>query len=133
MALTFAARAGVAALTALVVACSSSSSPAESDAGSHHGDSGKRPPSEDAGFDAGDEDAGDASVACTPLGSFCQTFNVCCNGGSCVSTGPGVSICTVFDSGLTTNCLPRGASCSSSESCCNGSGNCGEGTTGTCE
>jgi hypothetical protein len=125
----FAARAGVAALAALVMACSSSSNPVRSDAGTDSG-GGKRPPSQDSGSDAegdGDTDAG----LCTPATFSCESFTVCCNGGVCVPTGQGDSLCSVPDS-PPRDCLLAGESCSASEDCCNGAGNCGEGTTNTC-
>ena len=122
VALAFAARAGVAALAALVMACSSGSKPVGSDAGTDSG-AEAQPAAPDSGSDASAGDASDGSpVSCTPIGDLCQSFDVCCAGGTCMGpdSGPG-------------NCLTAGQPCSSTESCCNGSGNCGEGTTNTCE
>ena len=130
----FAARAGVAALAAWVMACSSGSTPVVSDAGTDHG--AAAPP--DSGSDAGDTsasgaDASDGStLSCTPIGDLCQSFDVCCAGGNCVAAGAGGSACMGVDSGPG-DCLMAGQACSSTESCCNGSANCGEGTTNICE
>jgi hypothetical protein len=126
----FAARAGV-ALAALVMACSSASNPVRSDAGTDSG--AQRPPPSDSGAGAHGDGASDASpVACTPIGYSCESFDVCCAGGKCLPAGVGGSECTGPDSGPGM-CLTAGQPCSSTESCCNGSGNCGEGTTNTCE
>ncbi len=128
VALAFAARTGV-SLAALVMACSSGSTPVGTDAGT---DSGHRPASPDSGSDAHADAASDGALACTPIGYMCQSFDVCCAHGTCLPGGPGGSQCVGPDSGPGM-CLPAGQPCSSTESCCNGSGNCGEGTTNTCE
>src|ERR1700733_5131748 len=90
LALAFAARPGVAALAALVMACSSTSSPVGSDAGT---DSGAAPPRPDAGSDA-PADAASEAASCTPITALCDSFTVCCAGGTCVPTGQGDSLCT---------------------------------------
>jgi hypothetical protein len=133
--LAFAARAGAATLAALVMACSSASG--GSDAGTG-GDTGMQAPVPDSGSDTstGDASADDASdgsgLACTPIGDLCESFTVCCAGGTCQPAGPGGSACTGVDSGPG-DCLLAGEPCSATESCCTGSSNCGEGTTNTCE
>jgi hypothetical protein len=131
VALAFAPRAAVAALAALVMACSSGSNPVGLDAGTDSGGGAHRP-APDSGSDAHADGASDGSLACTPIGYMCESFTVCCAGGTCLPAGPGGSACTGPDSGPG-ECLGAGQPCSSTESCCNGSGNCGEGTTNTCE
>jgi hypothetical protein len=126
--MAFAARAPVAAVAALVMACSSGSSPVSS-AGTDSGAGSPGPAAQDSGADA----AGDAStVSCTRIGYACESFTVCCNGGTCVAGAAGSAVCTGVDSGPGA-CLTAGQPCSATESCCNGAGNCGEGTTNTCE
>jgi hypothetical protein len=117
----------MAVLTAVVMACSSSSTPAGLDAGT---DTGTKPP-QDSGSDATSDGGGDSSASCTPSSFQCESFTVCCNGGTCVPTGQGDSVCTVADA-PPPECLLTGEPCSSSKPCCMGAGNCGEGTTNTC-
>jgi len=135
VALAFAARAGVAALAAVVMACSSGSNPVGSDAGTDTGEAQQPESGSEASVDdASPDDATDeAPASCTPISRECTSSTVCCAGTTCMPAGPGGSACLSADSGGPTMCLLAGEPCSSTESCCNGSGNCGLGTTNTCE
>jgi hypothetical protein len=131
LALAFASRASVAALAAWLMACSSGSPPVG--AGTDGGAGPPGPAAPDSGSEAHADGASDASLSCTPIGYSCESFDVCCAGGTCLPAGPGgAQECVGPDSGPGV-CLTAGQPCSSTESCCNGSANCGEGTTNTCE
>lgn len=73
-------------------------------------------------------DVASEAVPCTDNGQLCDSFTVCCGGGSCLSS-PGGSVCGFDGGGMA--CLVTGQPCGS-EPCCEGNDNCGEGTTNIC-
>ncbi len=133
----FAARGGMAALAALVIACSSASHPVEADAGrgtdarsevdTGQGQSSSSHTQASHSGSHSQADAANDGKRCTAGGDPCDEDTVCCGDSTCMAADGGMACEYPPD------CSPAGTPCSASLPCCNGYGNCGEGTTNTCE